>query len=114
MGIVLGILEEQDINLDQKHMAKYGNILTVFNTDNNAYTEIETVLTNNQTDFIKLNDTYFIETNSKKNTSDVLNDLNGVGIAFIFFHNHISDGSQIKSNGIDESNLKNINRILFK
>ncbi|MCU0440454.1 MAG: hypothetical protein MUC49_21385 [Raineya sp.] len=95
-------------------MAKYGNILTIFNSDDNKSTEVEIILANNQTVYLKLHNTYYIETNSKKNTSNVIRELNNLNIDFVFFHNHISDGSQIKSKGIDDSNINTINRILFQ
>ncbi|TDD94127.1 hypothetical protein [Flavobacterium cellulosilyticum] len=95
-------------------MAKYGNILTLFNTEANENKKIDTILTKNQTTFLNLNNTYYIETNSKKNTSEVINDINALGIKYIFFHNHISDGSLIKNNGIDEDKISKINTILFK
>lgn len=95
-------------------MAKYGNILTILNADDNSRTQIETVLANNRTIYAKLKDNYYIETNSKKNTAEVLKDLNVLDIKFIFFHNHISDGSLIKSRGIDDNDINTIERILFK
>lgn len=95
-------------------MAKYGNILTVFNTNNGDKTQIINILTAKSCDFIQLADTFFIETNSKKNTGDVIRDLNTLGVEYIFFHNHISDGSLIKTGGIDDVTVQNINRILVK
>jgi hypothetical protein len=95
-------------------MAKYGNILTVFNIDDNGKNKIENILTTNSTVFVQLNDTFFVETNSKKNTGDVIRDLNTLGIEFIFFHNHISDGSLIKSSGIDAATVQSIDGILFR
>jgi hypothetical protein len=94
-------------------MAKYGNILTILNSDESRNSQIEIVLANNQTVFAKLKDTYYVETNSKKNTREVIKDLNSLDISFIFFHNHISDGSQIKSKGINDSEISTINRMLF-
>jgi hypothetical protein len=95
-------------------MAKYGNILTVFNADDHVKNQIETILINNMVVYLRLNDTFFVETTSKKNTADVIRDLNTLTIEFIFYHNHIADGSLIKTTGIDAATVQAIDGILFR
>lgn len=95
-------------------MAKYGNILTIFDADLNSHSKVEAILKKNKADFKKMTDTYYIETNSKQNTGDVLKDLNGIDIEYVFFHNNISDGSQIKTNKISDTLVNDINRIMLK
>ncbi len=92
-------------------MAKYGNILSVFNTDDNGHLQIESVLTKNLTEFTRFQNTYYIKTNSKVNTTDVIKDLKSTNIDIIFFHNHISDSSAIKSNNINNEIITNIIKI---
>ena len=95
-------------------MAKYGNILTILNGNDNIHSQVETVLSDNQTVYVKLKDTFYVETNSIKNTGEVIKNLNVLDIEFIFFHNQISDGSLIRSKGIDQDKMNTINMIMFK
>jgi hypothetical protein len=95
-------------------MAKYGNILAVFNADQPTINSVETILKDHKTNFVVCEGLYFVETNSKKNTTDVTSALNILGVDFVLFHNNISDGSLIKSNGIDNLTVNKINKILFK
>ncbi len=94
-------------------MANYGNIVAIFTDDANTKTEVENIFTNNQVRFANCKNLYFVETTSKTNTSTVISQIKGLGIQFLFYHNYISDGSQIRSNGIDSDLIKSINNILF-
>ncbi len=95
-------------------MAKYGNIMTVFNSDQQTKDDIESILSNKQADYVLIDETFFIETNSKKNTGEIIKEIKNKNIEFIFFHNHISDGSKIKSDGVESDILNHIDKILLK
>ena len=95
-------------------MAYYGNILTVFNSDDQDIIQIETTLSDNNNDFTKIDNVYFVETNSKKNTRDLISKLNKIDVDFVFYHNNISDGSQIKTSGINHENKMKLKNILLK
>lgn len=94
-------------------MAKYGNILAIFTNDATTKTNVEKVLTNNSVIYVACRDLYFVETTSMTNTAKVISQLKVLGIDFLFFHNHIADGSQIRANGIDTDILVAINKIMF-
>ena len=94
-------------------MAKYGNILAVFTNDIPTKTTVENVLKHNNVIYTSCDDLYFVETTSMTNTATVISQLKGLGIKFLFFHNHIPDGSQVKANGIASDVLNRINEILF-
>ena len=95
-------------------MAYYGNILTVFNSDDQDIIQIETTLSDNNNDFTKIDNVYFVETNSKKNTRDLISKLNKIDVDFVFYHNNISDGSQIKTSGINQEIEMKLKNILMK
>lgn len=95
-------------------MARYGNILALFDANQQIKNDVEDVLSDNQTNYMEFNELYFVETNSKKNTGDVIRGLQDLDIVFIFYHNNISDGSLIKSKGIKDDTIDEINTILFK
>ena len=95
-------------------MAYYGNILTVFNSDDQDIIQIETTLSDHNNDFTKIDSVYFVETNSKKNTRDLIRKLNKINVDFIFYHNNISDGSQIKTSGINHETKMKLKNILLK
>ena len=67
-------------------MAKYGNILTVFNADEPKKTVIKTILANNGADFENIQDMFYIESNSRTNTKAIMDSIQATGIQFIFFH----------------------------
>jgi 3-keto-L-gulonate-6-phosphate decarboxylase len=95
-------------------MARYGNILTILNADESKHFQVIGVLEGKGTKYTKLKDTYYIETISKDNTKNVIKELKALNIDFIFFHNHISDGSYIEHNGINDEVIKDIKKILFE
>ena len=92
-------------------MAKYGNILTVLNLDLQTQIQVEDILTAHQTDFIFFNGLYYVETNSMANTSAIIRALKNGGLGYVFFHNHISDSSEVKVNNVEtliEDHIKHI------
>ena len=96
-------------------MANYGNILAVFNTDISTKNKIENILSTHQASFVLLNELFFLETSSKSNTRKILNELNTIlDLEYLFYHNHISDGSQIKSKNMDADLTQKINKILIR
>ena len=95
-------------------MARYGNIMIVFNADVETMNNVKTILIENGADFENINDLYFIESNSKKNTAIIIAEIKKANIDFILFHNHISDGSRIEAIGIEPDVLKRIRKILFE
>lgn len=95
-------------------MAKYGNILTVFNCDNIQKEGIKTILSEKGADYENKDDVFYIKSNSKTNTREIIQEITAIEVEFIFFHNHISDGSLIKSFGLDSDTVGRINRILFE
>lgn len=83
-------------------MARYENILTLFDATEAQLEQVREVLRQRNTDFEGKEHTFYVETTSKVNTRDVKNDLTALGIVFLFFHNNISDGSDIRAGGLDE------------
>jgi len=95
-------------------MAHYGNILTIFEATGENLEQVRNVLTDRHTDFESMDNTFFVETNSKTNTREVMDELSSLGIEFIFFHNSISDGSMIRAGGLNEDFVDRVNHILFE
>ena len=95
-------------------MAYYGNILIVYNATASQLHDVEQVLTNNNTDCERVESSFFIETSSMDNTGKVVKDLHDLGIEFLFFHNHIADGSLVDADGLSVDTVQRINEILFK
>lgn len=95
-------------------MAKYGNILTLVNPDDIITSKVKLSLTNNNNQFEHIDNVFFVETNSMKNTGELIKKLNQDNISYLFFHNHISDGSKIRSVGVDNDSKNKINKILLK
>lgn len=95
-------------------MARYGNILMVYNSTPDSLDQVISILEKYHIDFATKENTFFIETTSKANTADVIEDLSSLPIEFTFFHNHISDGSSLKSKGLDEEFTDHANKILFE
>lgn len=94
-------------------MAKYGNILALIDANQAQKDAVELLLKLHQTNYRLVNDVYFVETNSKVNTKNLVEDLNLLNLTFIFFHNNISDGSYAKYKGIDANAMAHIHQILF-
>jgi hypothetical protein len=95
-------------------MAKYGNILAIFDSGPQTIGDVTTILKKYNVLFENIDNQFYIETTSKKNTNNIIDDLNGLDILFLFFHNNISDGSLIRSKGIDDDTIDAIQKILFE
>jgi len=92
---------------------RFGNILTILNSTENTCMQVDRVLDSNDIKYFKLINTYYLETIGG-NTSKIIDDLKGLDIKFVFFHNSIPDHSQIICFGLDNKDCIAINRILFK
>lgn len=95
-------------------MAHYGNILIIYDAGNQQLEEVKKILKNNNTDHEQVEASFFVETTSLDNTANVVKDLTALGASFLFFHNRISDGSLIRTSGIEDDTVTRINDILFK
>jgi hypothetical protein len=94
-------------------MAKYGNIMTLYNYNDTQVAQVKNVLdTNGLKSAIKEN-TFFIETSSKPNTGKIIQEISLLNVEFIFFHNNNSDGSRVESDGIEPEFISRVNQILF-
>jgi hypothetical protein len=94
-------------------MAKYGNIMTLYNYNDAQVAQVKTVLDANGVKFAIKENIFFIETTSKPNTGKLVQEITQLNVKFIFFHNNNSDGSRVESEGIEPEFLKNVNEILF-
>jgi hypothetical protein len=95
-------------------MAKYGNILMIFNPQGTQLADVENILTTNKADFELCGSTFFVETNSLEHTRKVEAKLAATAIFYTFFHNRISDGSFLKSSINNPDVLAHIQEILFE
>lgn len=94
-------------------MAKYGNIMIVYNCDDIQLEQIKSACTELGVKSEIKENSFFIETNSKVNTRDLINAITNLNIEFLFFHNNNSDGSVLESNGIDPDVLAGARKIMF-
>ncbi|HKR06909.1 MAG TPA: hypothetical protein VJY62_19895 [Bacteroidia bacterium] len=95
-------------------MAKYGNILTVYNCTPAQVDQVKTACNANGVISAIKENTFFIETTSKTNTTDLIKAITLLNAEFIFFHNNISDGSKVESNKIEPEFIASVNKILFE
>lgn len=94
-------------------MANYGNILTFINSDQTNKDKVEIILTNLEVKYVFFNELYFLQSTSKLNTRNIIKELELLPVEFLFYHNHISDGSQIKSKDIDSEIIDKIKDVLI-
>lgn len=95
-------------------MAYYGNILTVLSSTDDILEQIKVFLQANNAKNQLLSQTFFIETSSKENTRTILNYLDTKGIHYLWFHNHISDGSRVYTGQVDATEFENVQNILLE
>lgn len=96
-------------------MAKYGNILCTFRCTNDQVRALEVIFANHQTDFEQMDNVYFVETNSKTNTANVIKDIKALGIRFVIFHNHDDNGSVVDAGSLfPTDDFNHIRRILLE
>ena len=95
-------------------MAKYGNIMTVYNCTPAQVDQIKAACKANGVISAIKENTFFIETTSKTNTTELINAITLLNAEFIFFHNNISDGSKVASNKIAPEFIASVHEILFE
>ena len=94
-------------------MAKYGNIMTLYNYNDAQVAQVKTVLDSNGVKSAIKENTFFIETISKPNTGKLIKEIAELNVEFIFFHNNNSDGSRIESEQIEPEFITRVKEILF-
>jgi hypothetical protein len=95
-------------------MAHYGNILSVVNSRLDTKNKVQTILKEEKVTFLIFNKLFFFESTSKLNTRNILKKLNQLNIEYIFYHNHISDGSKIKSKNVNSEIVNQIENIMLQ
>lgn len=93
-------------------MAKYGNILTIYNPRIDTFQNVELILNNNQIDYLWIDSHFFLQSNSKVNTSDVVRALKDLDIEFFFFHNHDATGSFLWHKGKTNGDVEKVKSLL--
>lgn len=94
-------------------MAKYGNIMTVYNCTPEQVVRVKGIFSANGLKFANRENSFFVETLSKVNTGNLIDEIAKLNIEYLFFHNGISDGSKVKSNVDDPQFLDGVNQIMF-
>jgi hypothetical protein len=95
-------------------MARYGNILSLYNSSSADVNNVINVLQTNQVIHQQVEQTFFIETTSKDNTKAVVKGLTDLNIPFTFFHDGNPNRSYLFSNNMDPEVIAMINKILFE
>ncbi|MDH5381850.1 MAG: glycosyltransferase [Cyclobacteriaceae bacterium] len=94
-------------------MSAYGNIFNLYNHTEQQLEAVKSVLSNMHLNYEVVEKTFFIETTSKKNTRELIKEFKALNVNFMLFHNHISDGSKLSSNGFLLDKIIRIKKILF-
>jgi hypothetical protein len=95
------------------NMSYYGNILTLFDSNEDREQTVLTAINKHGLKFQQCENVFFIETLSKQNTKYLIEDLATKDLIFTFYHNSIPTGSYVRSKGIDDAILDHIDNILF-
>lgn len=94
-------------------MARYGNILTVFNCTADQATKVQNAVTATGAICAQRENTFYIESYSMANTQVIIDLIRAIGLEFIFFHNHNSDGSQVIPQKVDPAFVNDVRKILL-
>jgi hypothetical protein len=94
-------------------MAYYGNILTILNSSAAVLQIVTGILDERKVRYELVESTFFLETSSMTNTTNVNDDLTNAQVDFIFSHIHLSDGSEVWANGVDQLVIDRIEDILL-
>lgn len=91
----------------------FGNILMLVNADAGQQSSVNSLLGTKGILFEQLGNLFFLETATKKQTNELASAISNLHVNFVFFHNSISDGSFIKSQGLSDATLTKLNQIMF-
>jgi len=95
-------------------MARYGNILSLYNCSDTDAAKVIPVLQNKQVIFQQVAHTFFIESTSKDNTVAVVDGIRTLQLRFTFFHDSNPFKSKLYySDDMDPQVIAAINKILF-
>jgi hypothetical protein len=94
-------------------MARYGNILTVFNCTPAKAVQVQNAVTSTGAICTQRENTFYIESYSMANTQVIIDLIRVLNLEFIFFHHHNSDGSQVIPEKIDPVFVNDVKKILL-
>lgn len=89
----------------------YGNILTVYNSNEAILDAVKTIL--NGLPFRKLESTFFLQTQDRQQTRDIVGKLIAASVVFTFYYIDDFNGDALPFAGIDTQLIQDIKHILL-
>ncbi len=91
---------------------EFGNILIVFETDDHLLLQVEAIILDFKMEYERFENSFFILTDSRTTTVQMVNAVKALGVEFGFFLNADPTGSFFRSQGISDGSVAKIKRIL--
>jgi hypothetical protein len=90
----------------------FGNILIVYETDDHLLLQVEAIILEFDMEHERFENSFFILTDSRTKTVQMVNAVRALGVEFGFFLNAEPTGSFFRSQGINDVSAAKIKRIL--
>lgn len=91
---------------------KHGNILAILDADETMIASVENIVVANATKYRRLGSLFYIATADIDRAGNIVEALENLDVAFLFYYNNISTGSAVVANE-GNPDLKAIKKILL-
>lgn len=95
-------------------MAKWGNALTIFESDGAVISEVEDILSDFQVEYERIESTFFVESTSQDNSRMISVRLGEKNIRHTMVFLHDSGANWVLSKHVDKDLLKRIRQLIIK
>lgn len=94
-------------------MQKFGNILAILDYHDSQISQIESVLESQDIAYERVENTFFLQTESKPQTYKTIEKLRETGLKFIHFLNNRASGSALITSGLDDDVTQRLKKMIF-
>lgn len=95
-------------------MAKWGNALTIFNSNDAVISEVKQLLTGLGAKYERIESTFFVESTSQENTRIISVRLGEANIIHTMIFLHHTGANWVLSKHIDRDQLERIRKLIIK
>ena len=94
-------------------MRKYGNILILLNSGDRHIFQVKTLLDSNGMDYENVENIFCLQTRSKPQTYRTIEELNSLGLEYVYFLNNRASGSALITSGLEDEVTQRLKKIIL-
>ncbi|MEX0680825.1 MAG: hypothetical protein WD097_05540 [Balneolales bacterium] len=95
-------------------MAYWGNILTIYDTEESVLSHVEQILNDLDTRFEKIDNTFFVESTSQENSRQITLQTTQAGIAHTLIFLHHKSKNALRAGNVDKQLVNRVRLLVIK